>query len=299
MTGRRFVDAGHDTLLRAGRARYCVLLKLSRTAASANAVIAVATRAPYCGSAALLTQARPRRESTPITTETTRVAKSRIFCCATASLATGLEHFAFGRLVGDYSEALEQDPLHDANLEPTDAPPPPAGAGLGLIAASFILRATGAHTLGCRRPFQLGVASGSRSPTGLCFGPASRLSLCRPIRGRRAGCTAATCVRYENPAVSDIVRQGEATAERAYAYRCMWMCGVCSPGGPIAIYRFTSGDASSRIGRPATLPPADAAPERVRFAFASCANYEHGYFSAYRRLAPENPEFVLFLGDYI
>ena len=33
--------------------------------------------------------------------------------------------------------------------------------------------------------------------------------------------------------------------------------------------------------------------------FASCANYEHGYFSAYRHLADENPEFVLFLGDYI
>ena len=64
-------------------------------------------------------------------------------------------------------------------------------------------------------------------------------------------------------------------------------------------YRFTSGEASSRIGRAATLPSADATPERVRFAFASCANYEHGYFSAYRHLADENPEFVLFLGDYI
>ena len=31
----------------------------------------------------------------------------------------------------------------------------------------------------------------------------------------------------------------------------------------------------------------------------SCSNYEHGYFSAYRHLADENPDFVLFLGDYI
>jgi phosphodiesterase/alkaline phosphatase D-like protein len=31
----------------------------------------------------------------------------------------------------------------------------------------------------------------------------------------------------------------------------------------------------------------------------SCSNYEHGYFSAYRHLADENPEFVLYLGDYI
>src|SRR4029077_8813692 len=56
---------------------------------------------------------------------------------------------------------------------------------------------------------------------------------------------------------------------------------------------------SSRIGRAATLPSADATPERVRFAFASCANYEHGYFSASRYLADEHPEFGLFLGNYI
>ena len=31
----------------------------------------------------------------------------------------------------------------------------------------------------------------------------------------------------------------------------------------------------------------------------SCSNYEHGYFSAYRHLTDENPDVVLFLGDYI
>ena len=40
-------------------------------------------------------------------------------------------------------------------------------------------------------------------------------------------------------------------------------------------------------------------PSGCALAFVSCANYEHGYFSAYRHLADENPEFVLFLGDYI
>ena len=39
--------------------------------------------------------------------------------------------------------------------------------------------------------------------------------------------------------------------------------------------------------------------DRLRFGFASCANYELGYFSAYRHLAAENPDLVLFLGDYI
>lgn len=34
-------------------------------------------------------------------------------------------------------------------------------------------------------------------------------------------------------------------------------------------------------------------------AFASCSQYEHGLFTAYRRMAEEQPELVLHLGDYI
>ena len=34
-------------------------------------------------------------------------------------------------------------------------------------------------------------------------------------------------------------------------------------------------------------------------AFASCAHYEHGYFTAYRRLAEDHPDLVLHLGDYM
>jgi alkaline phosphatase D len=33
-------------------------------------------------------------------------------------------------------------------------------------------------------------------------------------------------------------------------------------------------------------------------AFASCSQYEHGYFTAYRRLAEQEPDLVLHLGDY-
>ena len=32
---------------------------------------------------------------------------------------------------------------------------------------------------------------------------------------------------------------------------------------------------------------------------ASCAHWENGYFSAYRHMAAEHPDLVLFLGDYI
>jgi alkaline phosphatase D len=47
-------------------------------------------------------------------------------------------------------------------------------------------------------------------------------------------------------------------------------------------YRFNCGSARSRIGRALTLPSPEAKPDRLRFGFVSCANFEHGYFSAYR-----------------
>jgi alkaline phosphatase D len=70
------------------------------------------------------------------------------------------------------------------------------------------------------------------------------------------------------------------------------------PGRPYW-YRFISGDATSRIGRAVTLPAPGSPLDRLRFGFVSCSNYEHGYFSGYRHLADEHPEFVLYLGDYI
>ena len=60
-----------------------------------------------------------------------------------------------------------------------------------------------------------------------------------------------------------------------------------------------SGSARSRIGRARTLPAAGQPVGRLTFAFVSCANYEAGYFSAYRHLTEEQPDLALFLGDYI
>ena len=64
-------------------------------------------------------------------------------------------------------------------------------------------------------------------------------------------------------------------------------------------YRFIAGDAASPVGRTRTAPAANAAVPRLRFAFASCQHYEHGYFSAYRHMAADDLDLVVFLGDYI
>ncbi|GAB3998877.1 alkaline phosphatase PhoD [Glycomyces albus] len=63
-------------------------------------------------------------------------------------------------------------------------------------------------------------------------------------------------------------------------------------------YRFRLGRWLSPTGKTRTAPAAGDLPESLTMAFASCAQYEHGYFNAYRALAESNPDLVLHLGDY-
>jgi len=64
-------------------------------------------------------------------------------------------------------------------------------------------------------------------------------------------------------------------------------------------YRFHVGTETSPVGRTKTAPPAGASLERFRFAFATCQHFEHGYYPAYRHLAQDELDVVVFLGDYI
>jgi alkaline phosphatase D len=64
-------------------------------------------------------------------------------------------------------------------------------------------------------------------------------------------------------------------------------------------YRFMAGDAVSVTGRTRTFPAPGAPVQKLRLAYASCQRWEHGYFSAYRHMREENPDAVLFLGDYV
>ena len=109
-------------------------------------------------------------------------------------------------------------------------------------------------------------------------------------------------VAYEiasDDGMHNIVRRGEATAEQAYALFGASRCR--RPASPAGLTGIASRAATrrARSAAPVTLPAPGSALERLRFGFVSCSNYEHGYFSAYRHLTEENPEFVLFLGDYI
>lgn len=65
-------------------------------------------------------------------------------------------------------------------------------------------------------------------------------------------------------------------------------------------FRFTVGSSVSPVGRTRTTPATDAATPGVRFGVVSCANWEAGYFSAYRHLAARaDLDAILHLGDYV
>ncbi|MBW4564900.1 MAG: alkaline phosphatase D family protein [Mojavia pulchra JT2-VF2] len=64
-------------------------------------------------------------------------------------------------------------------------------------------------------------------------------------------------------------------------------------------YRFRVGNQVSPIGRTRTAPNPRDRVNRFRFAFASCQNWQSGYYAAYKNMAQEDLDLVVHLGDYI
>jgi len=175
-------------------------------------------------------------------------------------------------------------------------------AGLGLVAAPGVMRFAAAQSWHAGNPFSLGIASGAPRPDGFVLWTRLAPDPLSTDPDNPGGMSSGdVTLRYEiagDEAMKTIVRRGEATAEQAFAYSVHLDVAGLQPGRPYW-YRFLSGDATSAVGRAMTLPAPGASLDQLRFGYVSCSNYEHGYFSAYRHLTDENPEFILFLGDYI
>lgn len=168
---------------------------------------------------------------------------------------------------------------------------------LAAAGASMLWLPRGAHAQ--RRwasdPFMLGVASGS--PTADSVVLWTRLL---PATGGNLGSEdiAVTWEVAHDEQFSRIAQRGESLAVAALAHSVHVEVPGLEPDRWY-FYRFTSGEAASPVGRTRTLPAADAAVRRLRLAYASCQRWEHGYFSAWRHMRRDDPDAVLFLGDYI
>lgn len=64
-------------------------------------------------------------------------------------------------------------------------------------------------------------------------------------------------------------------------------------------YRFHCQGQTSATGRTRTAPATGAAVAQLRLVYASCQRWEHGYYAAWRHAREDDPDLVVFLGDYI
>ncbi len=146
-------------------------------------------------------------------------------------------------------------------------------------------------------PFSLGIASGYPAPDGVVLW--TRLA---PEPHAGGGMPdAAVEVAWEvaaDEAFRKIVRSGKELAAPDWAHSVHAEVAGLAPGRRY-FYRFHAGGAVSPVGRTRTAPVAGAAAQRLTFAFASCQQYEHGFYVAYRHMAAEDLDLVVHLGDYI
>lgn len=147
-------------------------------------------------------------------------------------------------------------------------------------------------------PFQLGVASGDPSPDGFVIW--TRLAP-EPFEIGYGMPMAPVAVDWEvgdAANMRNIVAKGTTIAPPELGHAVHVEVAGLQPNRDYW-YRFTAGKERSLVGRARTTPALGEALDRVRFAISGCQNYEQGYYTAYRRLADDKPDFVFCYGDYI
>jgi alkaline phosphatase D len=147
--------------------------------------------------------------------------------------------------------------------------------------------------------FTLGIASGQPMPDGFVLW--TRLAVDPLAADGFGGMSEPVSVMWEVAAdegMRNVIRRGTADAQKGWAHSVHVEIAGLESSRPYW-YRFTALGEQSPIGVARTAPAPDAKLASMRFAFASCANWQHGYYSAYRHMAAENPDLVIFLGDYI
>lgn len=147
-------------------------------------------------------------------------------------------------------------------------------------------------------PFTLGVASGYPLPQGVVLWTRLAPAPAAPSGGLGPETIPVAWEIGRDEQMKNIAASGVAYATAEWCHSVHVDVAGLEPGRPYW-YRFTAGDARSPVGRTRTAPGATSNPRKLRFAFASCQHYEQGWFSAYRHLVADDPELVLFLGDYI
>ncbi|PXW35470.1 UNVERIFIED_CONTAM: alkaline phosphatase D [Williamsia faeni] len=180
------------------------------------------------------------------------------------------------------------------------------GAAAGTVGVLGTVYA-GRATAGGQAPgavFRHGVASGDPLPDRvILWTRITPTDDATPGSGRGS----ATSVAWEvatDPGFAAVVSSGTAATSPASDLTVKVDAGGLAPN-TLYHYRFrvVSGSAAGAVsptGQTKTAPATAADVARVRFGVVSCANWEAGYFSAYRHLAAQpDLDAIVHLGDYI
>ncbi|MFI1966636.1 alkaline phosphatase D family protein [Streptomyces pathocidini] len=169
----------------------------------------------------------------------------------------------------------------------------------GAASAALLPLAAGPPAAAAAPVFQHGVASGDPLPDGVLLW--TRVTP-TPESAPGSGAGPDLAVDWqiaEDAAFARVVARGTTTASAATDHTVKADVRGLRPATAYW-FRFTAGGADSPTGRTRTASAPGDAAHAVRFGVVSCANWEAGWFSAYRHLAARRDlDAVLHLGDYL
>ncbi|KAA8884540.1 alkaline phosphatase [Nocardia colli] len=147
--------------------------------------------------------------------------------------------------------------------------------------------------------FRHGVASGDPLPGGVILW--TRITVSEEA-APGSGVGESASVRWEvaeDEGFGSVAASGNLTATEASDHTVKVDVTGLAPG-TVYFYRFTALGETSAVARTRTAPAISDSPERLRLGIVSCANWEAGYFGAYRHLAARTDlDAIVHLGDYI
>jgi alkaline phosphatase D len=140
-------------------------------------------------------------------------------------------------------------------------------------------------------PFGLGVASGDPLPTSVILW--TRLTVATAGEPVPMSWEVAT-----DEGFAKTIATGQTAADPSVAFSVHVEVAKL-PSDSWFFYRFNAGGYTSPVGRTRTMPAEGASVNSFTFAATSCQHFESGFYAAYRDIAEQKPDAVLFLGDYI
>ena len=174
--------------------------------------------------------------------------------------------------------------------------------GLGLTTGGLMLAGARAPRIWAASfgdgPFTTGVASGDPDHHSVVLW--TRVAP-DPLNGGGIPANVSPVVRWEvatDPQMQQVIQHGTTLArgDEGHSVRVV-VEGL--PEDRWYWYRFHAFGEASEIGRTRTFPAPGSDARRMRFAVASCQNYEAGFWSAYADIARQDLDFVCHTGDYI